>query len=385
MKKNKKILFILAFLQGMVFYASISTLYRQAAHLSLREIGIIEAISLFLSLSFEIPWGVLADRFGYKKTMIICNSLYFLSKVVFYYADSFLSFLFERVLLSLALAGISGVDTAMLYLSCDKEESQKVFGIYYNLGNMGLIFSSLIYSLFFKGNFRLAAWATCVPYFIAMLLSFFLEEVKHEPLEHSLKELFKMIFSTLKEKNTVLLLIGAGLFTEAIREVTTFLNQLLYVESSVSNELFGFIHAGMICIGFLSLFSDSFTHRVGRKKFLQLITILSLGSCLTIYQFKIGWCCIVSIAVLEGISALFYPLLQTIQNERVIVFQRATQLSVFMILMELIQMVVDITIFEAAERNLGYSVILSFLLCLIGGILIIKNAGSEHLKNDRNV
>lgn len=320
-----------------------------------------------------MPWGVLADRFGYKKTLVICNSLYFLSKWVFYRADSFILFLFERFLLSLALAGISGVDTAMLYLSCDKKESQKAFGIYYNLGNIGLMFSSLIYSLFFKGNYRLAALATCIPFFIAMILSLFLTEVNHEPLKHSFSDLFQIILITLKDRHIVLLLLGAGLFTETIHEITAFLNQLLYVEAFLSDKIFGFVHIGMTCIGFLSVFSSSLTKKTGRKKFLIFLVLLSLISCFILNQFKAGWICIFAIAVLELVSALFYPLFQTIQNEKVNVMQRATQLSVFMIFMELMQMIVDLSIFKTADQNLNNTIILSAVFCLIGGILILNN------------
>lgn len=373
MKRNIKILFILAFLQGMVFYASISTLYRQAAHLSLTEIGIIEAFSFLMALSMEMPWGILADRFGYKKTMVISNCLYFLSKVVFYRADGFFAFLFERFLLSMALAGISGVDTAILYLSCDKKESQKIFGIYYNLGNIGMMIASLIYSLFLKGDYRLSAFFTCFPFFLAMMLTFFLQEVDHEPLPHSRENLPNILLSLLKNKHTVLILIGAGLLTETIHEITAFLNQLLYVEAALPDTMFGLIHIGMTCIGFLSVLSYPLTQYMGRKRFLRILIVLSGFSCIVLYQFKIGWLCILAIASLELVSALFYPLLNTIQNEQVTITQRATQLSVFMMLMELTQMAVDISLFRIAEIKLSYSLVLGMALCLIGGILIIRN------------
>ena len=70
MKKNLYILYGIALLQGMVFYGPIATLYRQAQGVSVLEITIIESISLALSILLEVPWGVLADRIGYRRTMI---------------------------------------------------------------------------------------------------------------------------------------------------------------------------------------------------------------------------------------------------------------------------------------------------------------------------
>ncbi|MDE5951792.1 MAG: MFS transporter, partial [Acetatifactor sp.] len=123
-------MYSISFFQGMVFYSSIATLYRQAAGISIFQITMIESISLVLSFAFEIPWGVLADRIGYRRTMIVCSALFFISKIIFWKAQGFADFLLERVLLAIVISGLSGVDTSILYLSCKEEDSQRSFGIY---------------------------------------------------------------------------------------------------------------------------------------------------------------------------------------------------------------------------------------------------------------
>ena len=132
-----------------------ATLYRQAAGISVFEITIIESISLALCIALEMPWGLVADRIGYRKTMIITCGIYFISKVVFWKADGFDGFLLERLLLSVVMAGMSGCDLSILYLSCREEESQQVFGVYQSLGMVGLLFASLSYSVFIGQNYRL--------------------------------------------------------------------------------------------------------------------------------------------------------------------------------------------------------------------------------------
>jgi len=139
-------MYAIALLQGLVFYGPIATLYRQANGLSVFHITLIESISYLLCIFLEIPWGIAADKIGYKKTMCFCCSLYFVSKLVFWKADGFFDFLLERVMLSVVIAGFSGVDTSVLYLSCSKGESQKVFGIYNSLGVVGLLFASFVFS-----------------------------------------------------------------------------------------------------------------------------------------------------------------------------------------------------------------------------------------------
>ncbi len=125
MKRNIYLMYAIAFLQGMVFYGPVATLYRQAQGVSVFQITVIESISLILCILLEVVWGVVADRIGYKKTMIFCCVLYFISKIIFWRASGFAGFLTERILLSIVAAGMSGVDTSILYLSCKKEDRRK--------------------------------------------------------------------------------------------------------------------------------------------------------------------------------------------------------------------------------------------------------------------
>ena len=53
-KKNIIIMYIITFLQGMVFYASIATLYRTSNGITLLEMGIIESICSILIMILEI-------------------------------------------------------------------------------------------------------------------------------------------------------------------------------------------------------------------------------------------------------------------------------------------------------------------------------------------
>jgi len=126
-KKNVFLMYLVSFLQGMVFYASITTLYRTSRGLSLSEYALIDSITFVMTFLMEVPWGVVADRIGYRKTLILANGFYALSKLIFYKAYGFGGFLLERVFFSLAVSGLSGVDSSILYLSSGENESQKVF------------------------------------------------------------------------------------------------------------------------------------------------------------------------------------------------------------------------------------------------------------------
>ena len=172
MKRNRFLLYAISLFQGMVFYSSIATLYRQAAGLSIFQITLIESVSMVLSLAFEIPWGVLADRVGYTRTMIACNILFFVSKIVFWQSRDFAGFLLERVLLAVVVSGLSGVDTSILYLSCHEGDSQRAFGIYQALGAVGLLFAAAVFTVSVGENYRTTGFLTVISYGAAAALSF---------------------------------------------------------------------------------------------------------------------------------------------------------------------------------------------------------------------
>ena len=110
-------MYAISLLQGMVFYGPVATLYRQQQGVSVFQITVIESISLILCILMEIPWGVIADKIGYKRTMVFCCSLYFISKIVFWQAAGFGWFLAERIMLSVVVSGLSGVDARIIYIS----------------------------------------------------------------------------------------------------------------------------------------------------------------------------------------------------------------------------------------------------------------------------
>ena len=180
MKRNLYLMYAMALLQGMVFYGPIATLYRQNAGLTIFHITVIESISQILTLSLELPWGYVADRIGYRRTMIFCSGLFLVSKIVFWQADGFGMFLVERVLLSVVGAGLSGVEASMLYLSCAEERSQRVFGRYQTCQQIGLLFAAGVYGVWIGTNYRVAAFLTVLSYAGAAVLSLGLEEVKRE-------------------------------------------------------------------------------------------------------------------------------------------------------------------------------------------------------------
>lgn len=366
-KKNCYLMYAIACLQGMVFYGPIATLYRQAQGVSVFEITLIESISLALCLLLELPWGIAADRIGYKRTMAVCCLLYFISKIIFWRADGFPAFLLERILLSVVIAGLSGVDTSILYLSAPKEDSQKVFGIYDGLSTAGLLVAAFIYSVVVGENYRLAGFLTVISYGLAAALSLFLTEVKEEGKERmSGKAFCGSLRQTLTDKRLLLLLLGIAFLHETHQTITVFLNQLLYVRAGMPDALIGYLYIVVTVVGMSGFFSAAVTKKMGRIFLIRACYLTAAAVCLFLAFTKNGWGAAFGIMALRLAFSLFMPLQTQLQNERIVAAERATALSINAVIIDSVGVGTNLIYGALAEKSLTAALVAGTVLCVMG-------------------
>ncbi len=375
MKRNIFFMYSISFFQGMVFYSSIATLYRQAAGISIFQITMIESISLVLSFAFEIPWGVLADRIGYRRTMIICNILFFISKIIFWKSQSFADFLLERVILAIVVSGISGVDTSILYLSCNENDSQRAFGIYGGLGTAGLLSAAAIYTIFIKENYRAAGFLTVISYGIAAVLSFGLKEVKaaqkgeRMSLGHSLTILKETLFN----RSLLFLIAGVALLYEVNQTITVFFNQLQYTKAGMSVRLISGVYILMTLSGLVSVFSAPLTQKLKPRFFGAMLFVVCSFSCLMLAFTQNPFVSVLGILLIRVCSSLMSPLGTELQNKAITTIDRATALSMSALLMDLLAVFTNLVFGKLAELDLSAAMCFGGFLCILGaGLYLIS-------------
>lgn len=374
-KKNIILMYAICFLQGMVFYSSVATMYRQAVGVTIFQIAIIESVSLFLSFLLELPWGIVADWIGYKNTLILCNVLFLISKIVFWLANGFAMFLLERILLSIVIAGLSGVDESLLYLSCKEDYFQKAIGWYTSLGTAGMLLASGLFAAFFASDYRFAALCTVIVYGIAALLTLFLQEVKEESTDSNPKlatqEFFSLLKSTLRNRSLLFFLIGTALFFECRQTIGVFLNQLQYVRCGMSNQLIGIAYILTTIAGFISVISANYTKRLGRRKGGFLLFLVGGISCLVLILTRNRFLSIGAILLLVMSASLLGPLVSTIENELITHDNRATALSINAVLTDTIAIGTNLCFGKASDCNLSLAFGMGVAFSLIGGVLFL--------------
>ena len=370
-KKNIRIMYTIALLQGLIFYAPIATLYRQAAGIDILQIAVIESISFICQILLEVPWGIAADKIGYKKTMVINCSFYFISKIIFWQASGFTGFLLERILLGFVCAGLSGCDESILFLSCEKGKSQKVFTMYFNLSTLGLVIAAFVYSVFIRDHYRLAGFLTVISYGLAAVLSFCLKEISHEKAARELNaSIPQFIKGIITNKRHLLLLTAIACLSQTHQTITVFLSQLQYLRSGISPQYMGIIYIGINLVGFLGLYSVRLSKWLGEHRIIILIYGVSALSC-CILVFSINPLLSILCIILLRISFnLFSPLSSELQNREITTSNRATALSYNSMYINSMMTVINIIFGRIAEENLSIALAFGMFLCILGGILI---------------
>ncbi|GLB23789.1 MFS transporter [Lacrimispora xylanolytica] len=369
-RRNIYIMFAISFLHGMVFYGPIATLYRQAAGVSVFQITLIESISLALCIGLEMPWGMVADRIGYRKTLIACSIIYFLSKIVFWRADSFFDFLLERILLSVVLAGFSGCDVSLLYLSCKEEESQKVFGIYQFFNMAGLLGASLLYSVYVGANYRLAGLLTMITYGAAAVLAFGIREVKATEQGRWGNQAFIRVFlETVKDRRFLLAVIGMGLLAETNQTITIYLNQIQYVKAGIDVKTMGLIYILVTLCGMVGMWSHWVTKKMGGISFGLAMFLSGAISCVILALTNQALVSVAAIVMLRISASLFAPFSTQLQNRQIKTADRATALSIYAVLLEGTGVVTNVIFGQAAQVNISWAMSCGAILCLAGAIM----------------
>ena len=368
-KVNVYLMYIIVFLQGFVFYGPIATLYRQNRDLSLSDMFLIESISWILIIIFEIPGGYFADKFGYKKTLIISNFVFFISKIIFYKANSFEMFFLERVLLSVSLAGISGCDIALIYSSVKKDESEKVFGIYNAFSTAGYLIASVIYGVLVKESMDSTAFWTIIPYAIAAVLTFFIKDVDVRYKEKP--KLRESLFVALKNKSIIILVISFALINEVVQVVGIFLNQSQYLRSGIDIKYFGILNAIMQIVRLFSVKAYKVSAKLGENKAIEIVYSTIAICCITLVFTSNPLLTILSIIIIFGASAIISPIVLNIENKSISNNNRATILSIFSMFGSLTSAGANVIVGKSADISTSIAFIACAFICGFAYILLL--------------
>lgn len=370
-------------LQGMVFFGPIATLYRQARGISIVQLSVIEAVCLILAIALEIPWGIIADRIGYKRTLVVCALLGVTSKVIFWQAHSFGMFLTERIVLAVVMAGTSGVDVAYLSAFVPDSERQKVFGRYEACGMVGLMAASIIFSVYVKDRYDLSAFLTVLSYagalFCILLAPREDAPAKTKSAERPLpttppKIGFGGVVAALSRSRAFLpVLLSSVLLAGVNQTVTVFIVQLRYVQIGMSAWLMGVAYILLT----LSAMSGAWLSHCGCKllgeRGMQLGTsIVALCSCLLLASSCASPLAVIAAVCLLRLSAsMQVPLRMEMESRFSPADIRATMLSCYAIILDCAEIGTSLVFGSLADIQVRYALSAGAVCCVISVLCVL--------------
>lgn len=203
-----------ALFNGLVFFAPVALLVRTTAGVSYSQFFLLQAILSFVVFLTEIPAGKFTDRFGYKNTMVLNQSLLTLARLLLFAAflrSSFPLFLLEAIVEGVAVSFGSGTESAYLYITLPEGSYLPRTARINNCGTIGFLVSTISYVLIYS-RFGLSGLllATVITSALGTAASFTIPKEPALPPKQSAPHLSRPqggFFSILLQKKVLLILV----------------------------------------------------------------------------------------------------------------------------------------------------------------------------------
>lgn len=189
MKTTVQKLYLSNFLVGLVFWYGIEKLYLSSIGINPVQIGIAAASLATFTLIFDIPSGLLADKWSRKKTLILAFIALACSSLFVGLGSSFMTFFIGYMFYGVYLVCTSGTYAALMYDSLHEEgrsdQYSKINGRAYAMLLVGAgvanIFSGFIAQSF---GFRVPFVISVVPAILNIMLMMTITEPTFHKAEH---------------------------------------------------------------------------------------------------------------------------------------------------------------------------------------------------------
>ena len=187
LKRNPALLCLFHALQMSLFPMAILTVfYREDLGMSMTEIMLVQGgFGLAMAL-FEFPSGYLADRIGYRRTLVIASLLNAIGWSIYARADGIGGVILGEVVLGIGISLISGSDQALLYESLKETNHEGDYGKWNGRvrfwGQLGEGSAALLAGLMFAHWARLPFVAEVVVWAVNLYVAWRLvEPARHRP------------------------------------------------------------------------------------------------------------------------------------------------------------------------------------------------------------
>lgn len=350
--------------------------------LGYKQIMILQAAFLLSTFIFEVPTGVIADRFGRKYSLILATVAIIIGILIYVSYPSFHIFLLGEIFWGLGMALFSGAGDALLYDTLKQlhreKESKKMFINTQNIYLFGLMISAPLGSLiyFVTNDLRMPMFYMVIPQAIALIIGLtFVEPKRFEKIKESYRYL-----NILKDgvsffwKHKILKVLAFDMVAIAvIAYLIIVLYQGLLLNLHVDIKYFGVIHFFILAAEILVLSQYRRMEKILKaKKRLIVVSALITGTMfiiLGLIQFVplvLG-----AIILASGFGLTREPLFANYMNKFISSDKRATVISSINMLKSLILVILNPLVGLMADWSIQYTLLILGIFAI--GFAIISN------------
>jgi dipeptide/tripeptide permease len=188
-------------------------IYMESLGYSRGDLGIIQSIFLLISYTIPVISGTFADRFGFKKVLIISYLAYLPSILLLILTKSFSGIALTMLSIGLAAGIFKPLIAGTVRAVTDPSNKTMGFGIFYAMVNVGGSFGPIV-----AGKLRAISWsyafvAAAISVVVMLLITiFFYKEPERELEGASLKQKFRDIGTALADVKFSVFLVLLGIF-----------------------------------------------------------------------------------------------------------------------------------------------------------------------------
>ena len=148
-------------------------------YISFSQLGLLEALGLFISVALELPTGVFADMIGRKYSIILGYFVAGIGYIIIGFGHSFIIFILGYIINSFRSSFASGADTAILFDTLKDHDLDNDYSKYSGrsifLGRgaviVAMVLGQFMYAIFFGLPYIALGIATLIAAFLYLFIS----------------------------------------------------------------------------------------------------------------------------------------------------------------------------------------------------------------------
>lgn len=368
-KKNIVLLYDYTFFDGFILAYVIERLFWAERGMSITMVVATEIIYGISVAVFELPSGLLADKFGRKKLLIVAGFLSVIEMILIYNAQDFWWFAAAVFLGGISTAMESGSLQAIMYDSLSSvgkhDNYEAVYGRFRAIDTAGSVMAAFFgaftaYNIGMELNYQISIGSK----FAAFILLLFLTEVQTGARKDmkdglTLRDYYKEVRAFLKNNRMLSLYCMNGLVLGACWNYVDEFWQLLMQEVDVPVLYFGAI---LVLYSIFTIPGNLLVQRLKRKinytLFFCMIPFLYGGGFILISHLR-SYLVLLPLIFLGIWHGFVEPLLSGCIQHRTKSSVRATMESVFSFMLRIVSVFVGLMFSLYADRSIfkGYQVL----------------------------